>query len=256
MGKMHKNENNENMQEGLDEYIRVSRPSVMVVIISLLAVLAAVIVWGVVGTLPVTETVTGLVVDISVYDSMYPEEVERVKNGERLRKTWVPSEDAMDSTAPVQADKAEEYAASVPAEETEDSTAPVQPEDVQEPSSLMAQDDAGNKNIAIFCFLDASRYNGQAIADFGDEAVLKMPDQTTYRGTIENRYDAPISMEEAKKILFDNEWVLEQCVRQNYNWWLIIRPETDISKYEFTLTEVTLLTEEVAPIQFLMNNQT
>ena len=59
-------------------------------------------------------------------------------------------------------------------------------------------------------------------------------------------------MEKAKHILFDNEWVLEKCVSQDYNWFLVIRPEEDLSRYAFTLAEVTLLTEEVAPIRFLM----
>ena len=60
-------------------------------------------------------------------------------------------------------------------------------------------------------------------------------------------------MEEAKKVLFGNDWVTEQCVKQNYNWCLVIRPSEDLSQYVFTLAEVTLLTDEVAPISFLLN---
>ena len=179
-------------QEDLGEYIRVTSPGVLVVIVSLLVMLAAVMIWGAVGTLPVTETVTGLVVDASQYAKFYPDMVDNlpaVKNGD----------------------------------------------------------------ILVFCFVDASRYNGQAIREFGEDAVFRMPDQKTYKGKIDMWYKAPISMEEAKKVLFENDWVKEQCVTQNYNWWLVIRPTEDLSQYAFTLAEVTLLTDEVAPISFLLN---
>ena len=108
------------------------------------------------------------------------------------------------------------------------------------------------EGLFVVCFVDASRFNGQAIREFGDEAVLKMPDQRTFKGKIESRIMVPISREEAKTILFDNEWVLNQCVKQNYNWMLTIRPDEDLGQYAFTLSEVTLLTEEVPPIRFLM----
>lgn len=179
-------------QEDLGEYIRVTSPGVLVVIVSLLVMLAAVMIWGAVGTLPVTETVTGLVVDASQYAKFYPDMVDNlpaVKDGD----------------------------------------------------------------ILVFCFVDASRYNGQAIREFGEDAVFRMPDQKTYKGKIDMWYKAPISMEEAKKVLFENDWVKEQCVTQNYNWWLVIHPTEDLSQYAFTLAEVTLLTDEVAPISFLLN---
>ena len=219
-GKNHKRDNYEMTQEGLDEYIRVSRPSVMVVIISLVLALVAVIVWGFVGTLPVTETITGVVVDSSKYGEIDPESLEAFREGEGFAQAATSKDEKEESP------------------DVDPSTEP----------------DAGelDEDIVVFCFLDASRYNGQAIADFGSEAVLKMPDQTTYKGTVESRFLAPISMEDAKLILFDNDWVLDQCVKQAYSWWLVIRPEEDISKYAFTLTNVTILTEEVAPIQFLM----
>ena len=177
-------------QEELSEYIRVTSPGVFVAIVSLLVLLVSTIVWGFVGTLPVTETVTGLVIDTARYGELNPEEAKLIPD--------------------------------------------------QEEGTL------------VLCFVDASRYNGQEIREFGDRARLKMPDQSIFSGTIETRYQTPISMEKAKHILFDNEWVLEKCVSQDYNWFLVIRPDEDLSRYAFTLAEVTLLTEEVAPIRFLM----
>ena len=177
-------------QEDLNEYIRVASPGTIIVILSLLILLVSTILWGFIGTLPVTETVTGLVVDTTLYRKLYPEKAEVLPDG--------------------------------------------------------------RGEILVLCFVDASRYNGQAIKAFGDEAALRMPDQNTFTGTIETRFQAPVSMEQAKNILFENEWVLSRCVSQDYNWFLVIRPEEDLSQYAFTLAKVTIVTEEVAPIRFLM----
>ena len=187
-------------QEELNEYIRVTSPGTLVVILSLLVLLVSVIIWGFVGTLPVTDTVTGLVVDTARYVKINPEGAEK---------------------AGLIAEKVKQIA-----------------------------DREGE--ILVFCFVDASRYNGQAIKEFGDQVSLKTPDQNQFSGTVETWIEAPVSMEEAKSILFDNEWVLEKCVSQDYNWFLVIRPNEDLSRYAFTLAEVTFLTEEVAPIRFLM----
>ena len=200
MGKKHRNNQwdpeeepfrgQEGGQEELNEYIRVTSPGTFIVILSLLILLAAVIIWGFAGTLPVTETVTGLVIDTAQYREINPGMEDLIPDGE--------------------------------------------------------------EGIRVLCFVDASRFNGQALKEFGDKAGLKMPDQTTFTGMIGTRSQAPVSRERARDILFDNGWVLDKCVRQDYNWLLVIRPDEDISQYTFTLAEVTLLTDEVAPIRFLM----
>ena len=56
----------------------------------------------------------------------------------------------------------------------------------------------------------------------------------------------------AKSLLFDNGWALDKCINEDYSWLVVIRPDEDISKYVLTLTEVTFVTEEVAPIRFLV----
>ena len=168
----------EESQEELNEYIRVTSPGTIVMIVSLLVLLAALIIWGFVGTLPVTETVTGLVTDASMYDGN--DRISAVLLG------------------------------------------------------------AGDGEVRILCFVDASRYNGQAVKAFDDKVRLKMPDQNTVR-------------EMAKSLLFDNGWALDKCINEDYSWLVVIRPDEDISKYVLTLTEVTFVTEEVPPIRFLMS---
>jgi hypothetical protein len=180
----------EGSQEDLNEYIRVTGPGTIVMIVSLLILLVALIIWGFVGTLPVTETVTGLVTDAAMNDVH-----DQIK---------------------------------------------------------MELPQYGKGDVRVLCFVDASRYNGQAVNDFDDKVNLKMPDQTTFSGTIETRFMEPLSGEAAKSLLFDNGWVLDKCINADYNWLLVIRPDEDISKYVLTLTDVKLVTEEVPPIRFLM----
>ena len=181
----------EGSQEELNEYIRVTSPGTIVMIVSLLILLAALIIWGFVGTLPVTETVTGLVTDASMYDG----------------------NDRISAVLPGN----------------------------------------GDGEVRILCFVDASRYNGQAVKEFDDRVRLKMPDQNAFSGTIETRLMEPLSREEAKSLLFDNGWALDKCINEDYSWLVVIRPDKDISKYVLTLTEVTFVTEEVPPIRFLMS---
>ena len=52
-----------NSRDGLDDYIRISSLGVMITIFAMALVIAAVFVWGLTGRLPVTETVTGVVLD-------------------------------------------------------------------------------------------------------------------------------------------------------------------------------------------------
>ena len=53
-------------RDGLDEYIRVSSPGLLIIIGALSLVLVATVVWGFTGTLPVTLTVNGCVVDSGI----------------------------------------------------------------------------------------------------------------------------------------------------------------------------------------------
>ena len=177
--------------ENLDEYIRVSKPGTKVVLAALLVVLAAVIVWGIIGKLPVTESVKGLVVNRNVEEKYY--ETKGMK-----AKTQIPS----------------------------------------------------GKNL-IYCFVDASRFKVIQIREFGEKATIEMPDHKRMTGTIKGQLEIPLSSQECKELLFDNEWVTERCVKTDYSWWLIIEPDCDVTDYEFMLADVTIVTEEVAPISFI-----
>ena len=187
--------------ENLDEYIRVSKPGTKIVLAALLIVLAAVIVWGLIGKLPVTITVRGLVVSRKTAEALY-----RAQN-----------ENNDETEAEDQADTAETAA----------------------------------EGSVVFCFIDASRFNKTQVRNFAENALIEMPDRYRLTGTLRTLVGVPLSREECKQILFDNEWVTERCIQTDYSWWLIIEPDESIENYDFILADITIVTEEVAPISFL-----
>lgn len=189
-----------NSREGLDDYVRISSPGIVITIFALVLVTAAVIVWGLIGKLPVTETVTGVVLDqFKEYDSFIGMEYrEQVQNA-------------------------------------------------------ASKDNNLNDDIRVICFLDASKFNLEAVQKVGDKVTLEMPDHSQHRGTIEAKANqVPINRAQAYETLFYNDWLTENCIHSEYSWPVIIEPYDDLSDYEFTLAQVTFVTEEVAPIRFLV----
>jgi hypothetical protein len=189
-----------NSREGLDDYVRISSPGIVITIFALVLVTTAVIVWGLIGKLPVTETVTGVVLDqFEEYDSSigmeYREQLWNAANGDNIV----------------------------------------------------------NEDIRVICFLDASKFNLDAVQKVGDKVTLEMPDHSRHIGTIEAKaMQVPINRAQAYETLFYNDWLTENCIQSEYSWPVIIEPDDDLSDYEFTLAQVTFLTEEVAPIRFLV----
>lgn len=205
----------ENTSGNLDEYIRVSKPGTRVVLAALLVVLAAVIAWGFIGKLPVKETVKGLVIGTRLAKSIYSAEGGLIGEDD---PAWVTG--------------------------------------VVEQNDYALKDALDENNIDpgetyIYCFVDASRFSVTQVEEFGDEAILEMPDHNRFTGKIRVNIKVPLSTQECRAVLFENDWVTEHCVKTDYSWWLIIEPDQDISQYEFMLTDVTIVTEEVAPISFL-----
>ena len=190
-----------NAKDGLDDYIRISSPGVLATIAAMLLVVAALIIWGFIGKLPVTETVTGVVADIT-----------------------------------------EDYAEGI---------------DYLQQVKISQSKGDKNENLYVLCFLDASRFNLDTVKKVGDtisdQVILEMPDHTKFSGTIVMKQDSiPVNRTQAYEILFQNDWLAENCIKGEYSWPVLIRPNEDISAYEFNLANVTIVTDEVAPIRFLV----
>jgi len=179
--------------KGLDDYLRVGSPGVLITVCAMLLVVTALGIWGFVGKLPVTETVTGFVGDPGkTYSSEADFELAR-RDG-----------------------------------------------------------DGQGHDMLVVCFLDASRYNMKNIEKFSDTAIIEMPDQNKFSCKIQTFSIVPVSRKEARQYLPDSDWLEERCITQEYSWVFALKPEEDISQYEFMLAKVTFQVDSVPPIRFLV----
>ena len=73
--------------DGLDDYIRVSSPGLLIIVGALSLVLVATVIWGFAGKIPVTATVTGCVVDTERFAAELAQGDDA--NHEPLEGSWV-----------------------------------------------------------------------------------------------------------------------------------------------------------------------
>ena len=176
--------------DGLDAYIQVSNPGLLIIVGALSLMLIATVVWGFTGKIPVTITVTGCVVDSKI-----------------VAEAKAQSGDAGDGLP---------------------------------------------EGSWIVCFVDSSKYSAEQISKFGSDVAITMPDRTTFKGKIENVSQFPLNRDEARSFLGEGEWVAEQCVTSNYSWGIVIQVSDDVSDHLFTTPQITIVTDEVPPIRFLV----
>lgn len=81
--------------EQLDRMIKISSPLSWLALIAVLIVIAATVVWSIIGTLPTTETVSGMIVDANSVNAVYSESAgtlekycvdvgKEIKNGDKI----------------------------------------------------------------------------------------------------------------------------------------------------------------------------
>lgn len=167
-GNIFDNESNDRVKspERLDEYIRVASPGIWLMVIALILIFVSVIVWGFVGTIPVSMTQTGAI-----------------------------------------------------------------------------------DGMSIGLMVDASKYNGKALV--GKEVSFVTIDGTIGKGSVESSSDVPFSSEELKRSL-NSDFLSANLISADYSYVLNIKPEIDLTGRETELVEVTIITDEVKPISFLM----
>lgn len=81
--------------EQLDRMIKISSPLSWLALVAVLLVIAATVVWSIIGTLPTTETVSGMIVDSNSVNAVYSESAgtlekycvdvgKEIKNGDKI----------------------------------------------------------------------------------------------------------------------------------------------------------------------------
>lgn len=176
--------------DGLDAYIQVSNPGLLIIVGALSLMLIATVAWGFTGKIPVTITVTGCVVDSKI-----------------VAEAKAQSGDAGDGLP---------------------------------------------EGSWVICYVDSSKYSAEQISKFGRDVTIAMPDRTTFKGKIADVTSFPLNRGEARLFLGEGEWLAEQCVTSNYSWGIVVNVSDDVSDHLFTTPEVTIITDEVPPIRFLV----
>ncbi len=173
---------------GLEDYIHIASPGVVVATIALLIISCSILIWGFTGTIPVKETITGVTMD--------------------LTNEFVGYEDD---------------------------------------NARAGSDDY----VYVLCFFDANKYTAEKMDKLEKNVVLKMPDNSVFTGTIEHISIVPMDRATASSYFEQFQWLAEKAVNQDYSWAIAIKPDQDISQYQFMLTEVTFVVDQAHPIRFL-----
>ena len=96
--------------------------------------------------------------------------------------------------------------------------------------------------------VDSSEYTGKSL--IGREAHFTLSDGVTRRGTIVNSTDTPLSRKEMEQVL-ESDYLSKVLISADYSYILDLKPEDDLENFEYELTNVTIITREIKPINFL-----
>lgn len=182
--------------EELDAYIRIVKPGTLILVIALTLVLAALIIWGFTGTLPVTKSVSGMMTSI--------------ENRRENALTYY-GRDIFGS----------------------------------EPDMT----DEERQRCDAYFFLNAYEFSGDDL--MGSEIIVSRPGKKAVRGVVASVEPVPYNREE---ILgeFGSRWVVENCVEADYSWVAAGQLDSDEYNESWALVDVTIVTDNVHPISFLL----
>ncbi len=105
--------------------------------------------------------------------------------------------------------------------------------------------------MQVFCVISAGEYTREDVQRFSDEVSLKFYGKDEMKGKVVSISEIPM-MEENMKDVFVNDWLREQCVKDDYNWLVTIDSDQDISDQGFSTVEVTFLKEKVSLFSYLL----
>ena len=158
--------------ERLNEYIRIGKPGIILLIISLALVFGAILVWGFVGKLHETILLPGIVnIDLK-----------------------------------------------------------------------------GEADVR--CFADADSMDGHDL--IGRDVTVKMPDRNTSKGMIISSSESPQSQEELSEWFGYTRWEMNYLMNGTYFYVIDIDTQKDLGGYQGELVEVSVITNEISPISFLI----
>lgn len=100
-----------------------------------------------------------------------------------------------------------------------------------------------------YFFLNAYEFSGDDL--LGKEIIVSRPGKNAVRGVVTLVEPVPYTREEIL-VEFDSQWVVDNCVESDYSWVVAGRLDSDEYDESWSLVDVTIVTENVHPISFLL----
>ena len=100
-----------------------------------------------------------------------------------------------------------------------------------------------------YFFLNAFEFSGEEL--MGKEVVVTRPGKPAVKGTVTLVEKEPYDRDEIRAE-FDAEWIVNTCVESDYSWVVAATLEDDNYDDRWSLVNVTIVTENVRPISFLL----
>lgn len=98
--------------------------------------------------------------------------------------------------------------------------------------------------------IDASQISGSSL--IGKEANYKLPSGVNGKAKVIQTTEVPLSKEEMAEVL-ESDFLSNSLVSSDYSYILLIEPEDDLTGHALEIGQVTIITDEVSPISFLLS---
>ncbi len=97
--------------------------------------------------------------------------------------------------------------------------------------------------------VDASKYSGMSLV--GKEARFRFPDGSKGAGVITKSSEVPLSRDEMDELL-ESDFLSAALVDADYSYVVFVQPNGDITSHDLEIADVTIITREIKPIEYLL----
>ena len=117
------------------------------------------------------------------------------------------------------------------------------------PDQQIVEEEFSETEYSAVFFCDASRFRGKTLV--GKSATITLADGRTVKGEVVSCSDVPFSRKEADQYV-TNDWVAAKLIEDEYVYMLFVCADEDLSEDILTVVKISVTTDEVSPITFLM----
>ena len=104
-------------------------------------------------------------------------------------------------------------------------------------------------NYSLDVVVDASQFSGKSLV--GKEATYRLPSGATGKAKVTKATETPMSREEMTNVL-ESDFLASSLVDSDYSYVLLVQPEENLSDHGLEIGQVTVITDEVQPVSFLL----